>query len=125
MDKRLIRPLEGWMAIPQIVEILGLSRARVHQLIDEDKFDLNDMRVVGEKRMVLVKNAAVYRQLQNQEDRAARIAADRQAEEQRIMARAATREVFSAIRHDTANPSLTASPIPQASPEDKLDDLSI
>lgn len=92
MDKRLIKPLEGWMAIPEIVTVLSLSRARVHQLIEEDKFDVDDMRVVGDKRMVLIKNAAVYGQLRNQEERSARIAAERAEEEQRCLTRAIIRE---------------------------------
>ena len=102
MDKTLIRPLEDFMAIPQIVKVLGLSRARVHQLIDEDRFDLNDMRVVGDKRMVVIKNAAVYKQLQSQEERAQRLAADKEAEEQRLIGRMAVREAEVAIHNDEA-----------------------
>ena len=97
MDKRLIRPLDGWMAIPQIVDILGLSRARVHQLIDEDRFEVDDLRVVGDKRMVLIKNAAVYVQLQAQEERAQRIAADKAEEERRLLGRMAVKEVEQAM----------------------------
>jgi hypothetical protein len=125
MDKRLIKPLEGWMAIPQIVKVLGLSRARVHQLIEEDKFEAEDMRVVGEKRMVLIKNAAVYRQLQAQEDRSARIAADKAAEEQRVMARMATKAAFSAIHDEAAKASFTPALIPEPTEEDLLDELAI
>ena len=97
MDKRLIRPLDGWMAIPQIVDILGLSRARVHQLIDEDRFDVDDLRVVGDKRMVIIKNAAVYAQLRAQEERAQRIAADKAEEERRLLGRMAVKEAEQAI----------------------------
>jgi hypothetical protein len=114
MDKRLIKPLEGWMAIPEIVNVLCLSRARVHQLIEEDKFDIDDMRVVGDKRMVLIKNAAVYKQLQYQEERAARIAADKAAEEQRIMGRMAAGEAHKAMLRES-RPSLAAESIPAAS----------
>jgi len=116
MDKRLIRPLEGYMAIPQIVEALGLSRARIHQLIEEDKFDVDDMRVVGDKRLVVIKNAAVYRQLAAQQDRAERIAADKAAEEQRITARMAVKAAEHAIRNAGAAselaPSFEATSIP-------------
>jgi len=97
MDKRLIRPLDGWMAIPQIVDILGLSRARVHQLIDEDRFEVDDLRVVGDKRMVIIKNAAVYAQLRAQEERAQRIAADKAEEERRLLGRMAVKEAEQAI----------------------------
>jgi hypothetical protein len=114
MDKRLIKPLENWMAIPQIVETLCLSRARVHQLIEEDRFDIDDMRVVGDKRMVLIKNAAVYKQLQYQEDRAARIAADKAGEERRIVGRAITGEAQKAMRRDMQPPRLEATDIPPA-----------
>ena len=97
MDKRLIQPLEGFMAIPQIVGVLGLSRARIHQLIDEDRFNVEDLRVVGDKRMVVIKNAAVYRQLQAQEERAQRLALDHEAEEQRLLGRCTTNSLGSTI----------------------------
>jgi hypothetical protein len=103
MDKRLIRPLEGWMAIPQIVEILNLSRARVHQLIEEDKFNIEDMRVIGDKRMVVIKNAAVHAQLRVQQQRAERLAADKAEEERRLLGRMATKEAEEAIRQQTAS----------------------
>jgi uncharacterized protein YjcR len=116
MDKRLIRPLEGYMAIPQIVEALGLSRARIHQLIEEDKFDIDDMRVVGDKRLVIIKNAAVYKQLAAQEERAKRIAADKEAEEQRIVARmavkAAEHSLHNAPTDNELAPSFEATDIP-------------
>jgi hypothetical protein len=85
------------MAIPQIVDILGLSRARVHQLIDEDRFEVDDLRVVGDKRMVIIKNAAVYAQLRAQEERAQRIAADKAEEERRLLGRMAVKEAEQAI----------------------------
>jgi len=91
MDKRLIQPLEGYMAIPEIVKTLGLSRARIHQLVEEDRFDVEDLRVVGDKRLIIIRNAAVYKQLHVQQERADRIAADRAAEEQRIVARMAVK----------------------------------
>ena len=91
MDKRTIRPLEGYMAIPEIVKTLGLSRARIHQLVEEDKFDVEDLRVVGDKRLIIIRNAAVYQQLHAQQERAERIAADKAAEEQRIVARMAVK----------------------------------
>ena len=103
MDKRLIRPLEDWMAIPQIVSVLGLSRARVHQLIDEDKFEVNDLRVIGDKRMVIIKNAAVYAQLRAQEERAQRIAADKAEEERRLLGRMAVKEVEQALSIESIN----------------------
>jgi hypothetical protein len=103
MDKRLIRPLEDWMAIPQIVSVLGLSRARVHQLIDEDKFEVNDLRVIGDKRMVIIKNAAVYAQLRAQEKRAQRIAADKAEEERRLLGRMAVKEVEQALSIESIN----------------------
>jgi len=124
MDKRLIKPLEGWMAIPEIVGVLCLSRARVHQLIDEDKFDLEDMRVVGDKRMVLIKNAAVYKQLQAQEDRAARLAADKAEEERRIMGRLVIKETTKAMQRgslEVSPPRLVAGPIPAASALDEAE----
>jgi hypothetical protein len=89
------------MAIPQTVAILGLSRARIHQLIDEDKFEVDDLRVVGDKRMVIIKNAAVYAQLRAQEERAQRIAADKAEEERRILGRMAVKEVEQAISNDS------------------------
>jgi hypothetical protein len=101
MDKQLIKSLEGWMAIPEIVNVLCLSRARIHQLIEEDKFDIEDMRIVGDKRMVLIKNAAVYNQLRNQEERAARIAADKADEERRVMGRMAAGEAEKAMKRET------------------------
>jgi hypothetical protein len=104
------------MAIPQIVEALGLSRARIHQLSEEDKFDVDDMRVVGDKRLVVIKNAAVYRQLAAQEDRAQRIAADKAAEEQRIVSRMAVKAAENAIHNAEAAaelaPSFEATEIP-------------
>ena len=99
MDKRTIRPLEGYMAIPEIVKTLGLSRARIHQLVEEDKFDVEDLRVVGDKRLLIIRNAAVYQQLHAQQERAERIAADREAEEQRIVARMAVKAAENAT-HD-------------------------
>ena len=120
MDKSLIKPLENWLAIPEIVNILGLSRARIHQLIEEDKFDIADMRVVGDKRMVLIKNEAVDRQLQAQEERAARLAADKAAEEQRIMGRMIIREATKAMQNkslEVSPPTWTAEAIPEAIPE--------
>lgn len=119
MDKRLIKPLEGWMAIPEIVTVLCLSRARVHQLIEEDKFEIDDMRVVGDKRMVLIKNAAVYAQLRNQEERAARIAADKEAEDRRI-GRMAAVEAEKAMRRES-RPSLHPEHIPEATAADDVD----
>ena len=83
MDKSLIKPLDGFMAIPQVVAVLGISRARVHQLIDEDKFFVDDLRTVGDKRMVVIKNAAVYAQLQKQQERAQRLEADKEGEAKR------------------------------------------
>ena len=118
MDKSLIKPLEGWMAIPEIVSVLCLSRARIHQLIEEDKFDIADMRVVGDKRMVLIKDEAVDRQLQAQEERASRLAADRAAEEQRIMGRAIVKEAQKAMLGENLEvrpPSFSAEAIPVAS----------
>lgn len=123
MDKRLIRPLEGYKAIPEIVKILGLSRARIHQLIEEDKFDIEDMRVVGDKRLVVIKDAAVYKQLHLQEERAARIAADKEAEAQRSIARMAVKAAENAI-HNTADaellPSLEETEIPHPSTSDEV-----
>ena len=80
MDKSLIKPLDGFMAIPQVVTVLGISRARVHQLIDEDKFFIDDLRTVGDKRMVVIKNDAVYNQLKKQQERAQRLADDKTGE---------------------------------------------
>jgi hypothetical protein len=88
------------MAVPQVVIILGLSRARVHQLIDEDRFDVDDLRVIGDKRMVIIKNAAVYAQLRVQEERAQRIAADKAEEERRLLGRMAVKEVEQAINNE-------------------------
>jgi len=102
MDKQLIRPLEDWMAIPQIVNILNLSRARVHQLIDEDKFNIEDLRVVGDKRMVVIRDAAVYAQLRAQQRRAERIAADKAEEERRLLGRMGVQEAEIAIRNEAA-----------------------
>ena len=124
MDKRLIKPLEGYMAIPEIVTVLCLSRARVHQLIEEDKFDIEDMRVVGDKRMVLIKNAAVYRQLQNQQDRASRIAADKAGENERIMGRMAAIEVEKALKR-SSRPSLHHEGIPEETAAVRIDGNSL
>ena len=126
MDKSLIKPLENWLAIPEIVNILGLSRARIHQLIEEDKFDIADMRVVGDKRMVLFKNEAVDRQLQAQEERAARLAADKAAEEQRIMGRMIIREATKAMQNKSLEVSpltWTAEAIPEATELDEVESV--
>lgn len=130
MDKRLIRPLEGYMAIPKIVEVLGLSRARIHQLIEEDRFDIDDMRVVGDKRLVIIKDAAVYKQLLAQEERAQRIAADKAAEEQRIVARMAVKAAESAIRQDQDDhqlaPTFEETDIPlELASDDEASDASV
>jgi hypothetical protein len=122
MDKTLIRPLEDWMAIPQIVQVLSLSRARVHQLIDEDKFSIEDMRVVGDKRMVLIKHAAVYKQLHFQEERAQRIAADKAEEERRIMGRMITKEVELAIQNE---PVVKLTSVPRDHAYNPAEDLAI
>lgn len=124
MDKRLIRPLEGYMAIPQIVEVLGLSRARIHQLIEEDRFDIDDMRVVGDKRLVVIKDYAVYKQLAAQEERAARIAADKAAEEQRSVARMAVKAAENAIRRDNSELSLEATDL-ELAPEDTTSEADV
>ena len=108
------------MAIPEIVTVLGLSRARVHQLIEEDKFEIDDMRVVGDKRMVLIKNAAVYAQLRNQEERAARIAADKESEAARTMGRMAANEAMKAIRRER-DLALVAEAIPAPSALDEAE----
>jgi hypothetical protein len=121
MNKQLIRPLEDWMAIPQIVTILNLSRARVHQLIDEDKFNIEDMRVVGDKRMVIIKNAAVYAQLRAQEKRAARIAADKAEEERRLLGRMIVNEADEAIRQQAVREAFDShAPSPLALVENEL-----
>ena len=126
MDKNLIKSLEGWMAIPEIVSVLCLSRARIHQLIEEDKFDIADMRVVGDKRMVLIKDEAVDRQVQAQEERASRLAADRAAEEQRIMGRAIVKEAQKAMQNESlevSTPTWTAATIPEANELDEVESV--
>jgi uncharacterized protein YjcR len=124
MDKRLIRPLEGYMAIPEIVEVLGLSRARIHQLIEEDKFDIDDMRVVGDKRLVLIKDKAVYKQLNAQEERAKRIAADKAAEEQRNIARLAVKAAENAI-HSSELTFEATDPELELAPEDETSEAVV
>jgi hypothetical protein len=98
MDKRYIKDLEGYMAIPEITKILGLSRARIHQLIDEDKFDLDDLRVVGDKRMIIIKTPAVYSHLRKQENRIEAALIHRQEEAARVAAREARAKVIAEAR---------------------------
>jgi hypothetical protein len=92
LDKTKIKELEGYLAVPDIVNLLGLSRARVHQLIDEGKFEARDMRVIGEKRMIIVRADAVHRLKATQEERAQRLAQEHELEEQKILMRAAARD---------------------------------
>ena len=99
MDKTLIRPLEGFMSIPQIVKVLGLSRARIHQLIEEDRFDIKDLRVVGDKRMLVIKNTAVYKQLEIQQKRLQQLVEDRAAEEQRLVGSMLVTGAEEALQH--------------------------
>jgi len=59
MKKDTIPRLEGWMTVAEAAHFLEQSRARTHQLISEDRFDIVDLRVVGEKHVILIKQEAV------------------------------------------------------------------
>jgi hypothetical protein len=59
LDRGLIHPLEGWLTPPQAAAMLGVDRVRVHQMVDEGKFALCDLRVVGAKRVIIIREGAV------------------------------------------------------------------
>lgn len=59
MVKSKIRPLEDWLTIPETAEMIGRNRARVHQMVDENKFDTNQMRVIGNKHIILISETEV------------------------------------------------------------------
>ena len=53
-DKSKIQPLKGWKAVADVAIILGRKRTRVHQMIEESKFNLEELRVVGDKKIILI-----------------------------------------------------------------------
>ena len=98
MDKTRIRDLEGYMAIPEVTKVLGLTRARVHQLVEEGKFDLEDLRVVGDKRMIIIRVSAVYTYMHMQEDRVEAALIRRQEEKAKADAKAKRAAIIAEAR---------------------------
>lgn len=60
-DKSKIQPLKGWKAVADVAIILGRKRTRVHQMIEESKFNLEELRVVGDKKIILISEAGIKR----------------------------------------------------------------
>jgi hypothetical protein len=65
-DKTGIIRLEGWLTVSEAANILGKKRSRIHQMVEEGKFLLEDLRFVGEKNVLLIREEA-FLAIQNQQ----------------------------------------------------------
>lgn len=62
MNRDLVKPLEGWMAISEAMAVLGMRKQALHRLLwelDYDVFHLDDVRRIGEKPVYILSSVAV------------------------------------------------------------------
>lgn len=58
-DMRQVPVLEGWITLPEAAEDLGISRARVHQMAQEEK--LTTVSQLGRRPVYIVREAEIRR----------------------------------------------------------------
>lgn len=60
-DKSKILPLSGWYTVGDVADILHRKRTRVHQMIEESKFRLEELRYIGAKKILLISEKGLKR----------------------------------------------------------------
>ena len=62
MTTQKIRPLEGYLSIPQLAESLGVSRQRAHQIVKTTE-EFPGARTIGESTAIVVPEGEVLEYL--------------------------------------------------------------
>lgn len=55
-----IKRLEGWFTVTEVADDLGITRTRVHQIIENGGIAMRDLRIVG-PNIVLIRKLALAR----------------------------------------------------------------